>query len=544
VRSVDRLADALDQVTSVQPRVSDLAFERQRRAALLRRFPGFCYTLDKDLRFTSSEGPGLAFLNLQDNELVGRRVTELWGTERPDYEPHACHLRALAGGVAHYRDVCFGRSLEYELQPLRDEFGYIVGVLGVGTDVTEREAARREEAQRVAQRSHAQRIESLGLLAGGVAHDFNNLLTCIVGNLALIERFGQGNQHLEHHLAEANEAVDRATRLTRQLLEFGRKRAVTPKAINLSRLVGRTEEMLAHLIGENIQLKTVLPDELWSVRADAGQLEQALVNLVVNARDAIQGTGTITISTQNVACTESLSSDIDTLSSGAYVELSVTDSGRGMSESVRARLFEPFFTTKEAGQGTGLGLPTVYSAARQNGGTVFVTSRLGAGSTFRILIPALLDGAAEVVEVANPPVDADYQTGTETVLIVEDEPLLLELSSCTLEQLGYRVLSCQNADAALRALEAENGAIDLLFTDVVLPDMSGKDLASRIRSRRPEVRVVYTSGYSRGTIEAQGLEDSYYLEKPYRPTQLAKAIRVALDNPVLSTRTGAAFGAS
>lgn len=529
--SVDRLSETTDEVTSVQSRLSELAFERQRRIALLQRFPGFCYTVDKELRFTSSVGPGLAFLHLHDNELVGRKLIELWDTESPDYEPHAAHLKAMSGATTHYRDVCFGRSLEYELQPLRDELGVIVGVLGVGTDVTEREAALREEALRAAQRSHAQRIDSLGLLAGGVAHDFNNLLTCIVGNLALIERFGQGNEQIEHHLAEANEAIDRATRLTRQLLEFGRKRAVTPKPINLSRLVQRTEEMLAHLIGETIHLRTQFPDSLWSVQADSGQLEQALVNLVVNARDAIQGSGTITISTQNVVCTESLSNDIDTLMPGSYVELSVTDDGRGMSESIRTRLFEPFFTTKEAGQGTGLGLPTVYSAARQNGGTVFVTSRLGSGSTFRLLIPALAENTVEPVEAVQASKDVAYATGTETVLLVEDEPLLLELSSCTLEQLGYRVISCQNADAALRALEAEGDAIDLVFTDVVLPDMSGKDLASRIRARRPSVRIVYTSGYSRGTIEAQGLEDSYYLEKPYRPAQLAKAIRTVLDDP-------------
>jgi signal transduction histidine kinase len=405
-------------------------FDQQRLALLLGSVPGFVYTLDRDLVFTSSVGAGLAAINLKPGQLVGMNVMDLWGVRDPSYEPLACHLRAMAGSTTEtYQDVCVGRSLEYRLLPLRDAEGNIVGVVSVGFDVTERERAKEEHAKLTAQLRQAQKMEAIGRLAGGVAHDFNNLLTCIMGNLTLAEEQLEPSSRLARYLVGASAAAESAATLTRQLLAFGRKQVIEPRPVNLSTLIERVKGMLERLIGESITLTTACASDLWHVQADPGQLEQVLVNLIVNARDAITGHGEIEVTTSNVE--HPGGSDGGPTEPGRYVVLSVRDTGRGMSDLVRSKLFEPFFTTKETGAGTGLGLATVFGAVEQNGGTITVESKLGEGSTFRIYLPEVaakdVVAKAKAPEATLPPASARSRGGTETILLVEDEPLVLDL---------------------------------------------------------------------------------------------------------------------
>jgi two-component system cell cycle sensor histidine kinase/response regulator CckA len=508
-------------------------FDRQRLALVLENMPGFVYTLDRNLTFTSSVGAGLSALNLKSGELVGANLLDLWGVRDPSYEPLACHLRALAGSVTEtYRDVCVGRSIEYRLYPLCDAAGIIVGVLSTGFDVTEREQAREEQAKLTAQLRQAQKMEAIGRLAGGVAHDFNNLLTCIMGNLTLAEEQVASASPIARYLGGASAAAESAATLTRQLLAFGRKQVIDPRPVNLSTLIERVKGMLERLIGESITLRVACAADLWHVQADPGQLEQVLVNLIVNARDAIIGHGEILVETRNVE-TSQPDAPVGPSDAGRYVMLTVRDTGRGMSDVVRAKLFEPFFTTKETGAGTGLGLATVYGAVEQNGGTITVDSTLGEGSTFRIFLPTVevVAPAEKAQEPTQPPPSSHARGGTETILLVEDEPLLLDLAACTLLELGYNVIPCASADEALRSLPEYQSRIDLLVTDVVMPRMNGRELASRVSSLAPGISVLFSSGYGEDIIAKQGVLEAglYFIGKPYRPGELAAKVRSILD---------------
>jgi signal transduction histidine kinase/CheY-like chemotaxis protein len=503
----------------------------QRFAAMLEFMPGYCYTVDRNLVFTSSAGKGLEVLNLRPGQVIGLNLTDLWGTRGDTYEPLVCHLKALAGIATRYEDVCLGRSLEYLIRPLRDGEGSVVGAIGVGIDVTEIEHARREQAKLTAQLLQAQKVEALGRLAGSIAHDFNNLLTCIMGNLAMLERHVAEDREAEGCLAQANSAVDSAASLTRQLLAFSRKQVISPRPINLSALVERIGKILTRLAGNRISLRTDSCPDLWSVNADPGQLEQVLINLVTNARDAISEDGQILIETRNLDLTVAGAELPEPLSPGQYVALTVKDSGRGLSEGVRSRIFEPFFTTKDVGEGTGLGLASAQGAVRQSGGTITVDSELGKGSTFRILLPR--------IDVAAPPEASQgpercapaVAGGTETILLVEDEPLVLELGVRTLERLGYNVLPCSGPDEALRTFGEYQSQIQLLVTDLVLPRMTGQELAARISSLSPGVSVLFSSGHSEQIATQQGAEDDglHFIGKPYRPRELAIKVRRLLD---------------
>jgi len=518
---------------------SQSCLDEQRLELVLSSMPGFVYTLDRDLVFTSSVGAGLAALNLKPNELVGLSVLDMWGVRDPSYEPLACHLRCLAGSTTEtYQDVCVGRSIEYRLRPLYDPDGNVTGILSTGFDVTEREHAREEQAKLTAQLRQAQKMEAIGRLAGGVAHDFNNLLTCIMGNLTLAGEQLERDSRVSRYLAGASAAAESAATLTRQLLAFGRKQVIEPRAVNLSTLIERVKGMLERLIGESIRLETACAEDLWYVRADPGQLEQVLVNLVVNARDAITGHGEISVETRNMETSDADAPVPGPPTPGRYVLLTVRDTGRGMSDVVRSKLFEPFFTTKETGAGTGLGLATVYGAVQQNGGTITVDSALGQGATFRIFLPRVdaEPAAHEEREPAPMPPSSRARGGNETILLVEDEPLVLDLAHCTLEQLGYNVIPCGSADEALRRLPEFAGRVDLLVTDVVMPRMNGRELASRVASLQPGIAVLFSSGYGEDIIAKQGVLDAglYFIGKPYRPGEFAAKVRGILDQRAAS----------
>ncbi|HEU5075571.1 MAG TPA: ATP-binding protein [Polyangiaceae bacterium] len=505
---------------------------RQRFEALLSHVPGFCYTVDEDLVFTSSVGSGLGRLGLAPGELVGKSLLELWGTSEPDYEPFACHRAALAGQTATYRDVCMGRSLEYQLWPLRNAAAAIVGVIGVGLDVTERDSAKEHQVKLAERLRQVGKMEAIGRLAGGVAHDFNNLLTCIIGNLTLAERhMSVDNDAAARHLSEASSAADSAAALTRQLLAFGRRQVIAPRTLNPSSLVLRVEGMLRRLIGESIELRTSCAEDLWNVEADAGQLEQALVNLVVNARDAISDHGEICIETRNLEIDRPLTVGLGHLKAGQYVVLSVSDNGQGMSDAVRERLFEPFFTTKPAGYGTGLGLATVQGAVEQSGGVVAVESTLGGGTTFQIFLPRSYSKLVDAHARQRPTAPADAPGGSERILLVEDDPLVLEFAHCALQQLGYDVLPCSSTDEALRTLADQTQPVDLLLTDVVMPHMNGKELAARVSALAPGIAVLYCSGYGESVVATLGdFGDTVnFIAKPFRLDELALKVRAVLD---------------
>jgi signal transduction histidine kinase len=508
------------------------ALDQQRLSLMIDSMPGFVYTLDRNFVFTSSVGAGLEALKLMPGQLVGTSLLDMWGVRDPSYEPLASHLRALAGYPATYQDVCVGRSIEYRLKPLRDVNGAIVGIVSTGFDVTERENAKETQAKLTAQLRQAQKMEAIGRLAGGVAHDFNNLLTCIMGNLTLAEEQLPADSRLARYLEGASAAAESAATLTRQLLAFGRKQVIDPRPVNLSSLIGRVKGMLERLIGETITLRTSCADDLWHVQADPGQLEQVLVNLIVNARDAIAGHGEIEVETTNLE-TSQPGGPVGPAMPGRYVVLTVRDNGRGMSDIVRSKLFEPFFTTKETGAGTGLGLATVYGAVQQNGGTITVDSTLGEGSTFRIFLP-MVDVDRSAARSSDPvlvPASSRARGGTETILLVEDEPLVLDLAACTLHELGYNVIPCASADEALRRLPDYQNRIELLLTDVVMPRMNGKELASRVASLQPGIAVLFSSGYGEDIIAKQGVLDAglYFIGKPYRPAELAAKVRSILD---------------
>ena len=506
--------------------------EAQLLRAVLENVPGFCYTIDHDFVFTSSEGAGLRLLNLTPGEVVGTNLLDWWTTRALTYEPLICHLKALAGIACSYHDVCLGRSIEYALRPLTDDRGSIIGAIGVGIDVTDRERSREERAKLVAHLRQSQKMEAVGRLAGGVAHVFNNYLTCIMGNLSLLEDMLKPGPEAPQYLAEANSAVDSAANLTRQLLAFSRKQVISPRALSLSALVERIAGILERMIGGRIRLSTVCPTDLWHVKADPSQLEQVLVNLVVNARDAISGQGDIVIETRNVDVSALASRAPEALTGPYYVALSVRDSGRGLSDVVRARLFEPFFTTKDAGAGTGLGLATVFGAVQENGGIISVDSELGRGSTFHVYLPRVEPGPSQGPSVlpSSPP-SSTLVGGTETILLVEDEPSVLELANCTLQQLGYNVLPCAGSDEALHTFATYQTRIQLLLTDVVMPRMNGRDLASRICALSPGISVLFSSGYGENILARQAFahNGSSFISKPYRPRELAAKVRELLD---------------
>jgi len=504
----------------------------QRLAAMLEFMPGFCYTVSRDLVFTSSSGKGLAALDLIPGQVVGLTLRELWGPHDETYQPLVCHLKALAGIPATYKDVCQGRSLEYLLRPLRDGSGEIIGAVGVAVDVTDIENARQEQAKLAAQLRQSQKMEALGRLAGGVAHDFNNLLTCIIGNLSVLEsRLGQ-DAEAEAAVRDANAAVDSATSLTKQLLAFSRKQIISPRPIDLTALVQRLGKLLERLAGDRARVVVQCQTDLWTVNADSGQIEQILVNLVVNARDAIEGDGQILVETRNVDLSEPGAQVPEPLHPGLFVALSVRDTGRGLSDVERSRLFEPFYTTKDVGEGTGLGLATVYGAVQQNGGAISVETQLGKGTTFRILLPRVESApVAEEVTGTSRKSTGGIRGGTETILLVEDEPSVLELALRTLQNLGYNVLPCASPDEALRTFSEYQDRVQLLVTDLVMPRMNGKELAGRITARQPSVSVLFTSGYGENIIAKQGIIDDgiHFLGKPYRPQELARRVRSLLD---------------
>jgi len=420
------------------------------------------------------------------------------------------------------------RLFLFDNSVLRDHAGRITGSASIARDITDQDALEQQLRQ-------AQKMESIGRLAGGIAHDFNNLLTVINGYSSLMLGRLDTRDPWWQSLNEIRKAGERAADLTKQLLAFSRKQVVEPKAIDLNRLVSENRDMLKRLIGEDVEFVTTLDPALGHVVADTGQFHQVLMNLVVNARDAMPTGGRLLIATENLEVTGESAAARTGAAPGNYASLIVADTGVGMSEEVRQHLFEPFFTTKGEGQGTGLGLATVYGIVRQHGGWVYVESEPGRGATFRIGLPVMESAAC--ADLLCPPAPVSLQ-GTETLLVVEDQDEVRDFCTAILRSYGYRVLEAGNAGEALLLAESNTGPIDLLLTDMVMPGLTGIELAKRLRRLRPGLRVLFMSGYSRDLL-AQRAEPGatlHHVAKPFSPEELGAQVRVALGVPGARSR--------
>jgi two-component system, cell cycle sensor histidine kinase and response regulator CckA len=412
-----------------------------------------------------------------------------------------------------------------------------LGRLGPSVRRALAEAAERRKRQQAEEALHqseaqlrqAQKMEAIGQLAGGVAHDFNNLLTAIMG-YGQIMRSRIIDAKAERDLDEILKAADRAAALTRQLLAFSRQQVLDPKVLDLNRLITDMDKMLQRLIGEDIDLATMPGGDLGRVKADPGQIEQVVMNLVVNARDAMPRGGKLTIETANVDLNEDYIGARQDLRSGPHVMVAVSDTGCGMTPEVRSRIFEPFFTTKEIGRGTGLGLSTVHGIVKQSGGHVEVYSEVGLGTTFKIYLPRVDEQAGTLPQQS---ADHDRYQGHETVLVVEDDEMIRRVIGESLRLQGYTVLEAADGSEAITLCEQERQPIDILVTDVVMPLMSGPELAQRLHSIRPDLPILFISGYTDRALLHQGQRHSgtAFLQKPFTPETLARKIREILGQP-------------
>jgi PAS domain S-box-containing protein len=458
-------------------------------------------------------------------ELIGKRLPELHDMTDPvNRDLMRALIRngyRLVDAESHERDVD-GRIHYF----LNNSVGFVadgrlVRVWGTQREVTER---RRLEDQL----RQAQKMEAVGRLAGGIAHDFNNILTAILGTTQLILRdLPDAYPDLRGDVEEIRKAATRAADLTRQLLAYSRRQVLAPKVLDVNAVVAGLNGMLRRLIGEDIRLETSLDPTLPAVKADPGQLEQVLLNLAVNSRDAMPRGGTVTIATATGSLAAGALAPHVPDQAGRFVILSVTDTGTGMSAETRAHLFEPFYTTKEVGKGTGLGLATVYGIVKQSGGYIVVDSELGHGTSIRVYLPVV----AERVPPAEPPPPPTEWRGTETLLLVEDEEGVRNFARRALEESGYRVLLAASGQDALELAGRHSGPIHLLLTDVVMPGLSGRELAERLVADRPTVRVIYTSGYTDDETVRHGVRESEtaFLQKPFTPEELGRRIREVLD---------------
>jgi PAS domain S-box-containing protein len=511
--------------------------QRKAQAALRESEEKFRAIADYTVDWENWVGPDgkLLWVNPAVEEHTGYTVAECQAM--PDYPMCLIHEEdrdAVRAAIEEANRGGRGQNYEFRLvrkdgglrwcsvswRPICDSAGRSMGHRSSVRDITEHR--RLEEQFR-----QSQKLESVGLLAGGVAHDFNNLLTVINGyGDLLLGRLKEGDP-LRTTVSEICMAGQRAAELTQQLLAFSRKQVFEPKALNLNHLIGETQDMLQRLLGEDIELVMALDPALGAVMADRGSLHQVLMNLAVNARDAMSGGGRLIIETANVDLDQAYSATHSEVAPGAYVLLALTDTGAGMDDQTRQQIFEPFFTTKKGDKGTGLGLSTVYGIVRQLGGWIWVYSEPGLGTTFKIYLPRVEAAVvAEEVEAAAPAT----LRGRETVLVVEDHPEVRRLAVTVLTEYGYQVLEAEGGEQALELAERHAGPIDLLVTDVVMPRMTGKDLAGRLKQSRPSVKVLYMSGYTDNVIGHQGMLDAgvNFLPKPFVPVDLARKVRQVL----------------
>ncbi len=475
-----------------------------------------------------------AVLGLAELELRGRLLSELFSPADRQAVDQALREGAERGhcGFEAHLLAADGTLVPYHWTGarLRDEEGHVTGLTGVGRDITERKQAEEALRQHEEQVRQLQKMEAIGQLAGGIAHDFNNLLMVIKGRAELLLRRVPDGDSTGSALAAIEQAADRGTALIRQLLVFSRTQVLQRKVLDLNGVVSDMAGMLRRLITEAIELEIRLGEGVSRVRADLVQLEQIIMNLGLNAQDAMPRGGRLTIATANVDVDTGFAPRHEGVNLGPYVMLEVRDTGVGMDKTIQSKIFEPFFTTKLPGKGTGLGLATVYGIIKQHDGWISVDSEPGHGATFRVYLPRF-DGPAEAKEEGGAP--SEPRRGTETVLVVEDEEAVRNVACEILRGAGYRVLEARHGKEALQIAGQHPGPIDLLVTDVVMPEMNGVELAAHLRAVRPSVRALYVSGYLADASVREHLlqEGAQFLQKPFAPGDLTREVGEVLGSP-------------
>lgn len=510
------------------------AVSAQRYTDLVESVSDFIWETGNDHRFSFASARVQDMLGYRPEECEQRTWLDLLDQD------HLATMQAYAdivSGLHPYSQVCLqcrhqdGRHviLESSATPIFDTQGNFAGYRGISRDITERKRSEDEQKSLQAQLLQSQKMEVIGRLAGGVAHDFNNMLTVISSYVEMMLTELDDQHHLYRRLNEVYKATQHSTDLTRQLLTFARKQAVPPQLLDLNATVSGALKMLQRLIGEHIQLQWDPAPDLWTVRSDTTQIGQLLANLAINGRDAIEGSGRLRIQTENITLTHDQCSPLLGLAPGNYVALRVQDDGCGMSQEIQEQIFEPFFTTKGEGRGTGLGLATVYGIVKQNEGGIEVVSAPGRGTTITIYLPKAENGAEQ--PAATMP--TELSLGTETILLVEDESAILELATFILEQKGYTVLGASSPVQALQHVDQYAATIDLLVTDIIMPEMNGRVLAQKVVARRPNIKVLFMSGYTADILAHHGGGgiDLHVIEKPFTSSQLSNRIRAVFDHP-------------
>jgi PAS domain S-box-containing protein len=509
-------------------------FFQQRYDLILNSAGEGIFGLDLNGRVSFVNPTAARLTGYDSRELIGRNIHEMLHHTKADGTPHPqeeCPIyAALKKGETRIKDNdLFWRKdgssfpVDYAATPIGPGDGSSsVGAVVVFRDVTERLSLQNQFLQ-------AQKMEAIGNLAGGIAHDFNNLLAAIMGYAEIIMMDFPANQPYHPYLQEIVKVANRGASLTRQLLAFSRKQIMQPRVFNLNEVVAEMDAMLRRLIGEDIDLVTILSPELEGVQADPAQIEQVIMNLAVNARDAMPTGGKLTIETANVHLDEAYAQAHHAVVPGPYVMLAMSDSGSGMDAETKSRIFEPFFTTKELGKGTGLGLATVYGIVKQSGGNIWIYSEPGQGTTFKIYLPRVVGDVESIKSEALP---ALHLPGSETILVVEDNDNLREVICKTLGKQGYVVLEAANGKDALQIFDNRTWPIDLLLVDVVLPQMSGAEVVKRLQEFDPNLKVLYMSGYTNNAIVHHGVLDTdvAFLQKPFKGTALLLKIRDVLDS--------------
>ena len=533
-RAEEALQHAHDGLESlVQERTAELAQREERIRLLLESTAEGIYGVDTNGNCSFCNPSGLRMLGYgKENDLIGRNMHRLIHHKRRDGSPYPevdCKIYSayLENQGSHDDSEVFWRAdgtafpVEYWSYPIESK-GAIVGAVVTFIDITDRQKL---EAQLI----QSQKMEAIGTLAGGVAHDFNNILTAIIGYGSIMQRKMSDTDPQKSNVANILESAQRAARLTKNLLTFGRKQSLNPVPVDLNSVVRRVEKLLLPLIGEDIELAAELSDADLIVQADASQLEQVLMNLAANARDAMPQGGGFTIRTGQAVFDSGQAQMHGVPCAGAFAFLSVSDTGSGMDEATKLKIFEPFFTTKEVGRGTGLGLAIAYGIIRQHNGTISVYSEIGKGTTFKIYLP-LLNRAAQ--EEQSPRNDLSGARGTETLLIAEDDKTVLTLMRSVLEESGYTVLEARDGEEAVRIFTENRDRIQLVILDTIMPKMNGKLAFNAIKALHPDIKVLFMSGYTADIINRQGLVDRGFelMQKPVTPAELLTRVRKALNS--------------
>jgi PAS domain S-box-containing protein len=524
IPAIDRELREAESHRERRKAVAALRESEKRLQAILDNSPAFIFLKDTEGRYLYVNPQFGQLTPLAPEQILGKTDDEIFPPEQAAAF-RANDLKVLQAGVALEFEEVAGHQDELHTSivakfPLRNTEGTVYAICGIATDITQRKSLE-------AQLRQAQKMEAIGRLAGGIAHDFNNLLTVIIGfSELMLLSLPVGVPHHDS-VEQIRQAGEKGASLTRQLLAFSRQQVLQPKVLDLNAVVANMDTMLQRVIGEDIDLLTMLSPSLTSVKADPGQIQQILMNLVVNARDAMPEGGRLTIETADVVLDTDYARRHVDVSPGRYVLLAVSDTGCGMDKQTQARLFEPFFTTKAEGKGTGLGLSTVYGIVKQSGGNIWVYSEPGHGTTFRIYLPRI-EEAAQAVEPDKA--QEPSPRGSETILLVEDEAGVRNLAKTILQTQGYTVLEAAQGEEALRLSGQHEGLIHLMVTDMVMPEMSGRELAERLKPLRPNMKILFVSGYTDKAMLHHGELDPgmAFLQKPFTPQTLARKVREVL----------------